>query len=162
MSDRSVQDSATMETIALLCTDGSTAAIEALRASVPLLAPVDRMIVVTVESPMAADTSTGTGFHLRPWTADPGGQIETDGDALAKQHVDDTISALGLDDAESMAIVGKPGPAICALAEAVAASVIVIGTSGRGGLRRAVVGSTADHVVRSAVCPVLVQAVGDD
>ena len=37
------------------------------------------------------------------------------------------------------------------------ASVVVLGTHGRSGLRRAVIGSTSDHVVRHAVCPVLVQ-----
>jgi nucleotide-binding universal stress UspA family protein len=36
----------------------------------------------------------------------------------------------------------------------------VVGTSGHGGLRRAVMGSTSDHVIRHAPCPVLVQGVG--
>ena len=52
-----------MERITLLCTDGSELAIEALRASLSLLAPADRTVVVTVESPVAANTTTGTGFH---------------------------------------------------------------------------------------------------
>jgi nucleotide-binding universal stress UspA family protein len=59
-----------------------------------------------------------------------------------------------------MAIVGKPGDAICKLAESLPASVVVVGTSGHGGLRRAVMGSTSDHVIRHAPCPVLVQGVG--
>ena len=39
-----------METITLLCTDGSDVAVEALRSSLPILAPTDRTIVVTVDA----------------------------------------------------------------------------------------------------------------
>ena len=87
-------------------------------------------------------------------------QIETDGDWVAKQILDTTATALDLDDVELMAVVGRPGYAICELAESLPASVVVIGTSGRSGLRRAVVGSTSDHIIRHAPCPVLVQGVG--
>jgi nucleotide-binding universal stress UspA family protein len=148
-----------MERITLLCTDGSELAIEALRASLPLLAPADRTIVVTVESPMAVDTTTGTGFHA-PTRADLDAEVETSGDALARDHLIATVDALGLVDVELMAVVGEPGAAICDLAEQLPASVVVIGTSGRSGLRRAVMGSTSDHVIRHAPSPVLVQGVG--
>ena len=153
-----------MESIALLCTDGSELAIEALRASLPLLTPIDRTIVLTVESPADPDHTTGTGFS-GPASDDLSAQIETDGDMVAKQHVDAAVAALGLQHSEMtpvevMAVVGKPGEAICQLATALPASVIVMGTSGRSGLRRAMVGSTSDHVVRYAPCPVLVKAVG--
>ncbi len=149
-----------MDRITLLCTDGSDVAIEALRASVPLLAPADRTVLVTVESPMAPDSQTGNGFHGSTNSASIDEQIQTSGDRLAKKHLDDTVEALGLEDVELMAIVGETGPAICQLAEALPASVVVIGTSGRGGLRRAMMGSTSDHVVRHAPCPVMVQGVG--
>ena len=55
-----------MPSIVLLCTDGSDVSIDALRAAVPLLAPADRTIVVTVESTVDADTITGTGFTSEP------------------------------------------------------------------------------------------------
>lgn len=150
-----------MDSIVLLCTDGSDVAIEALRSSLPLLAPTDRRIVVTVESPVATATETGTGFWLGPSSSGSSAQIETTGDVLAKRILDETVAALGLEDVELMAVVGEPGEAICDLAESLPASVIVIGTSGRSGLRRAVMGSTSDHVIRHAVCPVLVQGVGE-
>lgn len=149
-----------MDSIVLLCTDGSDVAIEALRASLPVLAPADRTIVVTVESPVAARTETGTGFWLGPSSTDPSDQIETSGDRVAKQKLDKTVAALDLDDVELVAIVGEPGEAICELAASLPASVIVIGTSGRSGLRRAMMGSTSDHVIRHAGCPVVVQGVG--
>jgi nucleotide-binding universal stress UspA family protein len=52
-------------------------------------------------------------------------------------------------------VTGSAGAGLCALAEELSASVIVMGTRGRGGIRRAVLGSVSDHVVRNAPCPVL-------
>ena len=148
-----------MESIALLCVDGSDLAIEALQTALPLLAPTDRTIVVTVEPTVDPELTTGNGFS-GPASADLSAQIQTTGDIAAKQRLDAAVAALGLHDPEIAAVVGKPGEAICALAESLSASVIVMGTSGRSGLRRAMIGSTSDHVVRHAPCPVLVQAVG--
>jgi nucleotide-binding universal stress UspA family protein len=42
-----------------------------------------------------------------------------------------------------------------ALARDERADLVVIGTTGRGGLNRALLGSVADRVVRLAPCPVL-------
>ena len=148
-----------MASLALLCTDGSDYAIEALRVCLPLLAPLDRTMIVTVESPVDPDAEVGIGFEI-DGSAEDVDVIETSGDRVAKFHLDRTAAALDLPDAELRAVVGQPGPAICELAGALAARVVVIGTSGRGGLRRAFVGSTSDHVIRHAPCPVLVQAVG--
>jgi len=152
-----------MASLVMLCTDGSEGAIAALRASLPVLAPTDRTIVVTVQSPADPELTAGTGFAGRVGD-DLSGQIETSGDRAAAEHVADTVTALGLDDpaldVEVMAIVGRPGPAICDVAASLGATAIVIGTSGRSGLRRAMIGSTSDHVVRHAPCPVVVQAVG--
>ena len=149
-----------MVSTALLCTDGSDVAIEALRAALPLLAPADRTILLTVESPVDPDHTTGTGFASDASMSDLAEQIETTGDLAALDALERTRAALDLDDVEVMAIVGQPGRAICDLAERLQASVVVIGTSGRGGLRRAVLGSTSDYIVRHAACPVLVQGVG--
>jgi universal stress protein A len=51
---------------------------------------------------------------------------------------------------------GKPADEILAAAREWEADVIVIGTHGRSGVSRLVLGSTADLVVRHAPCPVLV------
>ncbi len=149
-----------MASIVLLCTDGSDASIDALRSALPLLTPADRTVLVTVESSVSPDTTTGSGFSSAASAVDLSDQIETSSDRVAKQILDSTAEALNLDDVELHAIVGRPGHAICDLAEALPASVVVIGTSGRSGLRRAVMGSTSGHVIRHAPCPVLVQGVG--
>jgi nucleotide-binding universal stress UspA family protein len=51
---------------------------------------------------------------------------------------------------------GHAGDHICAHAEAEKADIIVISTHGRTGLKRVLLGSTAEYVVRHATCPVLV------
>lgn len=144
----------------LLCTDGSELAIAALRDALPLLSPADRMVVLTVESLVDPDHQTGTGFTIAQGSPDGEGQIETTGDRAAKKILDDTIAGLGLVGAELMAKAGTPGETICEVAVSMNADVIVMGTNGRSGFRRAMVGSTSDHVVRHAVCPVLVRGAG--
>lgn len=62
----------------------------------------------------------------------------------------------GLKAAEVHMPPGEPGPAICKLATELSARAIVIGTRGRGGLKRAFLGSVSDHVVRNAPCSVVV------
>ncbi len=58
-------------------------------------------------------------------------------------------------DPERLLLHGDPGQEICRAAEDLDADVVVIGTRGHGGLRRAVLGSVSDHVIRNAPCPVL-------
>jgi nucleotide-binding universal stress UspA family protein len=50
----------------------------------------------------------------------------------------------------------RPNEAIVHLAEDIGADLIVIGSPGFGGLRRALMGNVADSVVRHAHCPVTV------
>lgn len=52
--------------------------------------------------------------------------------------------------------IGKPTNEILDLAKEVGADLILVGTHGFQGLERLVMGSTAEHVVREAGCPVLV------
>ena len=146
----------------MLCTDGSDLSLHALKESLPLLASADRTVLVTVSSPVDPALETGSGFMTGAWDAGGVQDIVTTGDAAAKKILDDTVTALGLEDVEMMSIIGSPGPAIVDLAASLPASVVVIGTSGRGGFRRAMVGSTSDHVVRHAECPVMVQGAGHE
>ena len=56
---------------------------------------------------------------------------------------------------------GRPGQEIVALAEELGAGLIVVGGRGLGGMKRALMGSVSDSVVRHASCPVLVARGGD-
>ena len=51
---------------------------------------------------------------------------------------------------------GKVDHAVVTLAEEIGAGLIVLGSRGHGGIRRALMGSVSDAVVRHAHCPVLV------
>jgi nucleotide-binding universal stress UspA family protein len=57
--------------------------------------------------------------------------------------------------ARAVVRTGVPHQEIVALAEDERADLIVIGTHGRRGINRALLGSVADRVVRLAPCPVL-------
>jgi nucleotide-binding universal stress UspA family protein len=51
--------------------------------------------------------------------------------------------------------MGRPAPTIIEHADAVNANLIVMGTHGRTGVARMLIGSVAEQVVRTAHCPVL-------
>jgi nucleotide-binding universal stress UspA family protein len=52
-------------------------------------------------------------------------------------------------------VAGRPAEGVVDYAREAAASLIVLTTHGRGGLRHAVLGSTAEAILRRATCPVL-------
>ena len=60
------------------------------------------------------------------------------------------------DSAQQFLLAGVPATEIVEAARGWAAEVIVIGSHGRGGMRRALLGSVAEAVMRQAHCPVLV------
>ena len=52
--------------------------------------------------------------------------------------------------------MGRPDVEILAVAEEIGAGMVVIGSRGLGGVKRALMGSKSDSVVHHAHCPVLV------
>ncbi len=53
-------------------------------------------------------------------------------------------------------VIGRPDREIVHLADEIGAGLVVMGSRGHGGIRRALMGSVSDSVVRHAHCPVLV------
>jgi nucleotide-binding universal stress UspA family protein len=68
----------------------------------------------------------------------------------------------GVDIAEAHLRTGEPDGEIVALAEELGAGLIVMGSRGLGGVRRALMGSVSDSVVRHAHCPVMVVRPGKE
>jgi nucleotide-binding universal stress UspA family protein len=144
----------------LLCTDGSDAAVGALAAGIKVLGPADRTVVATIIEPGDPTLVTGTGIAAGVMSAEDFDRMEQDRATAAQATLDAAVSSLGLTGVETLAVIGAPGPSLCELAVGLPASVIVLGTRGHGGLRRAVLGSVSDHVVRNAPCPVLTIGLG--
>jgi nucleotide-binding universal stress UspA family protein len=67
-----------------------------------------------------------------------------------------TVRSVGGTVVEAHLIGGRVAPEIVALAEEIGAGLIVLGSRGQGGIRRALMGSVSESVVRHAHCPVLV------
>ena len=66
------------------------------------------------------------------------------------------VQAAGGAVAQAHLSMGKADHEIVTLAEEIGAGLIAMGSRGRGGIRRALMGSVSDAVVRHAHCPVLV------
>ena len=66
------------------------------------------------------------------------------------------VRSAGSTVAQGHLIEGRVAPEVVALAEEIGAGLIVLGSRGHGGIRRALMGSVSDSVVRHAHCPVLV------
>jgi len=141
----------------IVATDGSPDALDAATRGLPLLRDAEQVIVVAVirevDDSLAFDGSghagaTFTEAELR----EQQDAARSEGEAM----VADTVAALGIDHAVTRLLDGNPGQALCAFAKEVEADAIVMGSRGRGGLKRALLGSVSDHVLRHAPCPVLV------
>lgn len=145
-----------MSSLVLLCTDGSARSLAALRAGLALLGShVDPAVVTVVHEPdlMAV---TGTGFASGVLSSEEFDREVAQAHQAGQQVVADVQRELGLEGSASHLITGQPGPAICDLAASLDAAAIVLGSRGHGGIRRAVLGSVSDHVVRHAPCTVVV------
>jgi nucleotide-binding universal stress UspA family protein len=114
-----------------------------------------RVVIATVVEPGDLTLVVGTGIAGGVMSAPEFDQLERHRADEARAALNRARSTLDLADAETMIVTGSPGPALCDLAASLDASVIVMGTRGLGGIRRAVLGSVSDHVVRNARCPVL-------
>jgi nucleotide-binding universal stress UspA family protein len=140
----------------VLCADGSDPSTRALAAGLaPLRAPT-RIIVVTVVAPDDLMLVTGTGIAGGTMSPEAFDELNRDRIAEGEAVLRATVAALDLVDAETRVLQGEAGQALCAFADEVSASAIVIGTRGRGGIKRAVLGSVSDFVVRNARRPVVV------
>ncbi len=140
----------------LLCADGSDHSTHALVSGLALVGDAGPFVVVTVVHEPDPMLVTGTGIA--------GGVMSSeafDEQIRANRREGEEVTAaavahLGLEGATTQVLMGDPGAQICELAEAVSARAVIIGSRGRGGLKRALLGSVSDHVVRHAPCPVVI------
>jgi nucleotide-binding universal stress UspA family protein len=134
----------------LVPTDFSDHATAAVRYAAPL-APQFGAEVVLVHA-----TAQRPPFDPLPGSGDVFILTYEENDRLARAALDQARSSHldGVDVRPRMAF-GEPAEAILEAAHASAADMIVMGTRGRGGLARAVLGSVAEAVIRQSDLPVL-------
>jgi nucleotide-binding universal stress UspA family protein len=135
-----------------------------------ILVPVDFSENSRVAAQYAVDLAKLTGgdlllFHAYglPVTAYPEGfslpaELLTTLAMDAKQAVQKLAKELAWDGSREIQVaseMGAPAQAIVELARTRGFDLIVMGTHGRTGLRRLLIGSVAERVVRLAHCPVL-------
>ncbi len=136
----------------LLATDGSEDANLALRAAVDIA------------------EKTGSELHVvHAWRSIPSARFESyiraelekeAQELLAEQA--ERIKDQGVEVARAHLVEGASVDKILDLAEELAAGLLVIGSRGLGSLKRLVLGSVSEGVVRYARCPVLVMRGGQD
>jgi nucleotide-binding universal stress UspA family protein len=146
----------------LLCTDGSDRSTRALEAGWKLLGPDADPVVVTVADTPDPTLLSGSGFGGPVVSPEEFDEQSHRAVADARSVVSEAAEALGLAGAETQVLSGDPAAAIARLAEERSARAIVVGSRGRGGLKRAVLGSVSDHLVRHAPCTVVVTGDHED
>lgn len=136
----------------LLSTDGSEESVLAARTAADLAQRTDselHVVTVAFESPYVyeeyhnvrhAQEVKRTRREAREMLEEQAQLIEKAGASVAETHLR----------------VGGVDEEIVVLADEVDADLVVVGSRGRGGIRRALMGSVSDSVVRHAHCPVLV------
>jgi nucleotide-binding universal stress UspA family protein len=134
----------------LAALDGSEEASRAARAAVELTSATDSELhVVHVGEVRPVYHPERHGYLARYE------DLQEEAQRLLDQQVEQ-IQAAAATVAQAHLRMGRPDEEIVALAEELGAGLIVTGNRGRGGLRRALMGSVSDSVVRHAHCPVLV------
>jgi nucleotide-binding universal stress UspA family protein len=147
----------------LLATDGSEEASSATDAAVEVSQKTDselHMVHVYGVAPI---------YPLYPEATDPRGveredpvleeEIEGHSERRAREVLDaavEKVRSAGATVAQEHLREGGVPHEIVALAEDLGVGLVVVGSRGRGGIRRALMGSVSDAVVRHAHCPVLV------
>jgi len=75
---------------------------------------------------------------------------------VAERHLQELLETTGALGAKGCVIIGDPGLASADYATQVEAELIVVASHGRHGVRRLLLGSTAERIIRHAHCSVLV------
>src|SRR5215216_1479242 len=141
-----------------------------------ILLATDGSEEATLASSTAADLARSTGselhvvyvepatyvYEMAEWEAsraDMRDELERAAGEMAGSRLEEQLEKMGEIGAQisgTHARVGFPDAEIVRLAGKLGAGLIVLGSRGRGPLRRALMGSVSDSVVRHAHCPILV------
>jgi nucleotide-binding universal stress UspA family protein len=141
----------------LLATDGSSEASLALTTAADMANSTDSELHVAYVFPTAVQRP-----FPNPILARPADEMEHELDEAMQQaqhFLDqqvDRVKQEGVSVAEAHLVRGRPDREVVHLSEEIGAGLIIMGSRGLGGVRRAPMGSVSDSVVRHAHCPVMI------
>jgi nucleotide-binding universal stress UspA family protein len=134
----------------LLAVDGSEEASTAAKTAAELAERTDSELhVVHVGEVRPVSHPERRGYLARSE------ELQVEAQRLLEEQVDEITSAGGTVSTAHLRM-GRPDEEIVVLGEEIGAGLIVAGSRGLGGMRRALMGSASDSIVRHAHCPVLV------
>ena len=141
----------------LLATDGSSEASLALTTAADVAQSTNSELHVAYVFPTAVQRPFPNPITSRPREVQEP-ELE---EAMhqAQQFLDqqvDRVKQEGVSVAEAHLVGGRPDREVVHLSEEIGAGLIIMGSRGLGGVRRALMGSVSDSVVRHAHCPVLI------
>jgi nucleotide-binding universal stress UspA family protein len=145
-----------MSDIVVVCTDGSDLADRAAHAGLARLHEGAEVIVVSVVAENDPTLVLGAGMAGGTETPEEYERLNAARHAEGIAAVERLAGGMSVKSVRREVLVGDAGAAVCDYAAEVGAAVIVLGTRGRGGFKRALLGSVSDYVVRNAPCSVLV------
>jgi nucleotide-binding universal stress UspA family protein len=137
----------------LLATDGSEEAALAARTAADIADKTTSELHIVYTEPVPVYGEFPSGRFETSET------VEKEVRNRAQRFLDDQvkqIEAAGGTVAQVHLRMGRPDEEIVTLGEEMDAGLIVMGSRGLGGIRRVLMGSVSDSVVRHAHCPVLV------
>lgn len=142
----------------LLATDGSPDAELALSTAVDLATSTNSELHVVTAAPGSPDAvyaSHEAGFQYESYE-EAMAAIKNEAQRILDEQVGKVQEAGGKVAQAHLMSGQRKDQAIVRLADEIGAGLIVMGSRGLGGLRRALMGSVSDSVVRHAHCPVMV------
>lgn len=132
----------------LIAVDGSEVATEALQCALRTVGTDARFVVAEVIDPVDRVSALGAAAFDPELIRDALDDLRDD----AEQHVAEArerIVAAGAQDVDTRVLEGRAGDALVDYARRGEFDLVVLGTHGRSGLARTLMGSVAEYVVRN-------------
>ncbi len=141
----------------LLATDGSAEAQLAATTAAELAKSTNSELHLVHVSEPGTEISLNPAYSLnRDLLEEPLRELQREGRQLLDGQVKKIKQAGGTVAEAHLRIASRPDHQIVMLAEEIGAGMIAMGSRGRGPLKRALMGSVSDSVVRHAHCPVTI------
>ncbi len=138
----------------LIAVDGSQHSLEAARHGLAVAHQGAEVTVLEVVTPAEGAVEFASGLE-GPVAFAVDDDVDEANLARGVALADDIADHLGRE-ASRRVEQGEPGPTICHIAEEMGADLVIVGSHGKGFMKRMVLGSVSTYVTHHAPCPVLV------